>query len=379
MSGITRKCEMKTEGCEMDLTRIIEPLCSWYDRSKRDLPWRKDQDPYHVWVSEIMLQQTRVEAVKSFYRRFLQELPTVEDLACCEEDRLMKLWEGLGYYSRVRNMQTAARQIMEEYGGNFPDTREKLLKLKGIGAYTAGAVASIAFNEPVAAVDGNVLRVITRLEKDPRDIMKQSVRTEFDRRITEALEKTCGGSVTSSSFNQGMMDLGAGVCLPNAAPLCGKCPLASFCSAHEAGVEMDYPKKKAAKPRRIEGRTVLLIRDGDRILIRKRGKKGLLAGLWEFPNPEGHLEPEAALSFASGLGLEPVHIRALAPAKHVFSHIEWHMTGYEIRVASLGEEAEPPYVLIDEEQVRREYAIPTAFSAYYNWLADHRQNTEQDV
>nr|WP_034909323.1 A/G-specific adenine glycosylase [[Eubacterium] cellulosolvens] len=380
MSGNEQKYGKFQEEPAVDLSRIVDPLCSWYDVRKRDLPWRRDREPYHIWVSEIMLQQTRVEAVKPFYERFLRELPTVNDLAVCGEERLMKLWEGLGYYSRVRNMQAAARQIMEEQGGIFPDNKEELLKLKGIGAYTAGAIASIAFGEPVAAVDGNVLRVITRLEMDARDIMKQSVRTEFDRRITRALRKKCAAGASSpSAFNQGMMDLGAGVCLPNAAPLCEECPLSSFCQAHANGVETDYPKKKGAKPRRIENRTVLLIRDGERILIRKREKKGLLAGLWEFPNPEGHLDRDEAVSYAAGLGLEPVRIRELAPARHIFSHIEWHMTGYEIRVASFGEEAEQPYVLIDTEQVRREYAIPTAFSAYYNWLAKHGANADADV
>jgi A/G-specific adenine glycosylase len=378
MSGTDKKREKTGEAAKKDLAAAVVPLCSWYADEKRDLPWRRSRDPYRIWVSEIMLQQTRVEAVKPFFERFLQELPTVRDLAECGEEKLMKLWEGLGYYSRVRNMQTAARQIMEEYGGEFPRKKEELLKLKGIGAYTAGAVASIAVGEPVAAVDGNVLRVLTRLLTDDRDIMKQSVRTEYDRRITVALQKTCTGKddgdgdvPTPSAFNQGMMDLGAGVCLPNGEPLCGKCPLAELCLAHANGTETDYPKKAAAKPRRVENRTVLLIRDGERILIRKREKRGLLAGLWEFPNPEGELGQEEALAFVASLGLEAVRIRPLASAKHVFSHIEWHMTGYEIRVSSFGEEPAAPYVLIDTDEVRRKYAIPSAFSAYYTWLLEH--------
>lgn len=304
---------------------ITKPLLKWYGENKRVLPWREKKNPYEIWVSEIMLQQTRVEAVKPFYERFMRELPNVAALAVCPEEKLLKLWEGLGYYNRVRNMQKAAQKIMEVYDGVFPADYEALKGLPGIGNYTAGAVASIAFCIPVPAVDGNVLRVMARLREDGEDILKQSVKNRVEAELTEIMPAEDPGA-----FNQAMMDLGAMVCLPNGAPKCEVCPLFDQCLAGQHQTWTEYPFKKSAKPRRIEDRTVLLFLDGTHTAVRKRPKKGLLAGLYEFPNFDGVLSEQEALEEAEKFGVTPLHIQALPPYKHIFSHVEWHITGYAV-------------------------------------------------
>ncbi len=361
--------------------QIILPLGRWYRENKRELPWRREKNPYHTWVSEIMLQQTRVEAVKEYYTRFLRELPSVRDLASCPEDRLMKLWEGLGYYSRVRNMQKAAMQIMHDFGGRIPEDAKTLKTLKGIGDYTAGAIASIAFGKMQAAVDGNVLRVLTRVLADSSDISRQKYRKETEKKLTEAmkLELSVGVShnaIAPGDVNQGMMDLGATVCLPNGIPKCGECPLAKWCRAHAKGTETDYPVKSGKKPRRVEERTILLVRDGDRVLLNRRPEKGLLSGMYEFPNLEGTLSEEEALNRVKALGLPALYIRRLADSRHIFTHIEWHMTGYEIRVGSFpdsrfaenGEDTEKQsrsgLFFAEIGEIRRKYAVPSAYRAY---------------
>ena len=266
------------------LYELAEPLMAWYRENKRDLPWRERPDAYRVWVSEIMLQQTRVEAVKAYYERFLKQLPTVRDLAEAEEDTLLKLWEGLGYYNRVRNMQKAAVQIMTEFGGEFPRTYEEIRSLQGIGNYTAGAIGAFAYGIPKPAVDGNVLRVISRITGSREDIMKQAVR----RRVEEALEAVIPAD-HASDFNQGLIELGAIVCVPNGEPRCEECPVSHLCAARQQGIISEIPVKSKAKERRVEKRTVLVFKDGKKLAIRKRPPKGLLAGLYEFPNLEGRL------------------------------------------------------------------------------------------
>ena len=275
---------------EYPLEIIVEPLLSWFRKNARVLPWREDATPYRVWVSEIMLQQTRVEAVKPYFQRFTTVLPAIRDLAECDEERLLKLWEGLGYYNRVRNMQDAARTVMEKYQGSLPADYEELLKLKGIGHYTAGAIASIAYGIPVPAVDGNVLRVIMRAANDDSNIMKQSVRTRVEKALQEIMPRDA-----ASAFNQALMELGATVCVPNGEPGCEKCPWKDFCEVKRLGCWQRIPVKSKAKPRKIEDKTVFIIRDGERIVLRRRPEKGLLAGLYEFPNTSGHLSEEEAL------------------------------------------------------------------------------------
>lgn len=344
---------------------MVKSLLAWYRANKRVLPWRDQNNAYYTWVSEIMLQQTRVEAVKPYFTRFVTELPDIPALAQCREEKLMKLWEGLGYYSRVRNMQQAAIQITEEYNGKLPESFSRLLSLKGIGRYTAGAIASIAYGIPVPAVDGNVLRVVTRITENPEDIMKPSLRKKIEAELQEIIPQDCPGD-----FNQAMMELGAVICVPNGLPKCGKCPVKAFCQAGLHGTTERYPVKAPKRPRTAEERTVLVIQDGERTAIRKRPSKGLLAGLYELPNTEGHLSREEALEYAEGLGLEPLHIQKLPEAKHIFSHIEWRMTGYLIRVAALERIKEPEILFVKKNESEKKYAIPSAFGAYAKYIKE---------
>lgn len=345
-----------------DLTVIADPLLAWYEKNKRTLPWREEASPYRVWISEIMLQQTRVEAVKPYFERFTKELPTIRALAECQQEKLLKLWEGLGYYNRVRNMQKAAQTVMEEYGGELPADYEELLKLKGIGRYTAGAIASIAYGISVPAVDGNVLRVMMRLTEDDSDIMKQSVKTKVEEALLPVMPEGRAGA-----FNQALMELGATVCIPNGTPDCKGCPWRSVCLACKNGSFDRLPVKSRAKPRKIEKRTVLLIRDGEKVVLHKRPPGGLLAGLYEFPNFGGEADQEEALQQVRRMKLHPLHIKKLEPAVHVFSHVEWHMTGYLIQVDSLTR-GESDLLFADIEEAEEKYAIPSAFAAYTRLL-----------
>ena len=354
------------------LQLLVCPLLDWYRSNQRQLPWRERGAAYDIWVSEIMLQQTRVEAVKPYYLRFMEKLPDIEALAFCPEEKLLKLWEGLGYYNRVRNMQAAARTVMEEYGGALPASYEELLKLKGIGSYTAGAIASIAYRIPVPAVDGNVMRVITRITEDASDISKASVKSKIEKQLAQIMPKNSPGE-----FNQALMELGATVCVPNGPARCSECPVRKYCLAALHGTCADYPVKSAAKPRSIEERTVLVIQDGERTAIRRRPPKGLLAGLYELPNVLGYLERDQVLEAVTGMGLEPLYVEELGEAKHVFSHIEWHMKGYRVRVASLElsndknhpeKEETGDFLFESRAAAQKKYAIPAAFSAYYRKL-----------
>lgn len=347
---------------EYELQMLVKPLLDWFSGHARVLPWREEPTPYRVWVSEIMLQQTRVEAVKPYFERFINVLPTVEALAACEEEQLLKLWEGLGYYNRVRNMQIAAKQVMEEYNGCIPPVYEELLKLKGIGHYTAGAIASIAYGRPVPAVDGNVLRVISRAAGDDRDIMKQSVRTNMETQLSAIIPKDAAGA-----FNQALMELGATVCVPNGEPKCMECPWEKLCIAKRDGLISELPVKSKAAKRRIEERTVFLIRDGEKVVLRKRPSKGLLAGMYEFPNEPGYMGEKEVVSFVKNMQLTPLRVEPLADAKHIFSHVEWHMKGYLIRVEALME-GESDLLFAETADFKENYPLPSAFAAYTQYL-----------
>lgn len=347
------------------LNEIVQPLISWYRQNKRILPWRDQKNAYYTWVSEIMLQQTRVEAVKPYFLRFIGELPDVKALAECPEEKLMKLWEGLGYYNRVRNMQNAAQTVVSEYSGILPVSYEELLALKGIGSYTAGAIASIAYDIPVPAVDGNVLRVFSRITEDRQDIMKQSVRRQVEEKLLEIMPKEAPGD-----FNQALMELGAVVCVPNGPARCTECPIVEFCRAYHHGTVDELPVKAPKKKRTIENRTVFVIQDGERTAIHKRPEEGLLAGLYELPNAEGHLSMDEALERVKEMALEPLYIEALPEAKHIFSHIEWRMTGYRIRVSSLEERKESSFIFTEKKQSEKQYAIPSAFRAYIKYMKE---------
>ena len=342
-------------------------LVEWFANNKRDLPWRRRMDAYRVWISEIMLQQTRVEAVKPYYDRFLKELPDVKALAKVPEDRLLKLWEGLGYYNRARNLKEAACQIMEEHGGVFPETYEDIRSLKGIGSYTAGAISSFAYGIPKPAVDGNVLRVVTRITADADDIAKAGTKTKIEAAVEEVIPKDHAGD-----FNQSLIELGALVCVPNGEPKCAECPVSCLCLAHAQGRETEYPVKKKAKGRRIEKRTILIFRDNDKTAIRKRPDTGLLAGMYEFPGREGHLKQAEVIEYAKEAGLMPVRVKRLGSAKHIFSHVEWHMIGYEIVVDELerqmkksgGEKGEADVIFAGLKELKEKYPMPSAFEAY---------------
>lgn len=381
---------------DYDLEQLVFPLLQWFLNHARVLPWREEPTPYRVWVSEIMLQQTRVEAVKPYFERFTTALPDADALSACPEDELLKLWEGLGYYNRVRNMQKAAVEVVENYGGQLPADYEKLLKLKGIGHYTAGAVASIAYGIPVPAVDGNVLRVLTRVSADDTDIMKQSFRNQMETLLEKLMHGTSDRNEKNvflwmedaddlrmqvyhqnlaGAFNQALMELGATVCVPNGAPLCEVCPWKDLCEAKKQGLIGQIPVKSKAKPRKIEEKTVLILRDDDKVAIRKRPQKGLLAGLYELPNMEGSMGQEEVVSLVKQMGYAPIRIQPLGEAKHIFSHIEWHMTGYVIRV----EEPEmrqqvqsgspkDDLLFVNAEDAKEKYAIPSAFAAYAKYM-----------
>lgn len=340
------------------LEEIVVPLLSWYDQQARVLPWRSEPTPYRVWVSEIMLQQTRVEAVKPYFERFIKALPTVENLAACPEEELLKLWEGLGYYNRVRNMQKAAKILVTENQGELPAQFDELIRLPGIGKYTAGAISSIAFGIPMPAVDGNVLRVLTRVTADERDILKESVKHDIAKKVQEIIPMRRAGD-----FNQALIELGAIVCVPNGTAKCTECPISHLCEAKRNDIVMEFPKKTPKKARTIENRTVLLIKDGEKIAIRKRPRKGLLAGLYEFPNVEQVMSEEEVLDYVRSCGLQPLFIQKMEDSKHIFTHKEWHMTGYLVRVEEL-ENENNGLILADRETIEKEYPIPSAFSAY---------------
>lgn len=345
------------------LHQMAEPLIKWYRENKRALPWRDIDDPYRIWISEIMLQQTRVEAVKPFYERFLNELPGIRDLAEASEDKLLKLWEGLGYYNRVRNMQKAAQQIVELHGGIFPRDYEAIRNLTGIGNYTAGAISSFAFGIPKPAVDGNVLRVLSRITESYEDIMKASVRTAIEEALARVIPQD-----SACDFNQALIELGAVICVPNGAPKCSECPVAHLCQARQNGTQDDLPVKSKAKARKVEKKTVFIFKDGENVAIRKRPATGLLAGLYELPNVEGHLSQEEALAYAGHIGLAPLRIKALGEAKHIFSHVEWQMTGYSIRVDELEKSCTEQMLFIHPEEVEKEFPIPAAFEKYAKYV-----------
>lgn len=344
----------------MKVFSFSRELILWYEENKRSLPWRETTDPYKIWVSEIMLQQTRVEAVKPYYKRFLEALPTVESLADADPEHLNKLWQGLGYYSRVRNMQKAAKVCQSLYQGKMPGTYEELRRLPGIGEYTAGAIASFAYKEPVPAVDGNVLRVVSRylaLEL-PVDTPKAKERiTEFVRSVLpEDLPDV---------FNQALIELGATLCGPDRAARCGGCPLLGHCQAFEKGMTELLPRRTPKKPKRVEERTLLLLVTEDgRMALCKRPEKGLLRGLWEIPALEGKATPEQVGEVLKDWGClsVPGEIQPLPHARHVFSHVVWEMDGYRVFVKTVGS------LSFFTKEERRALAVPSAFQAYFRYL-----------
>lgn len=340
---------------EQALEQLPQRILPWFAQNARDLPWRHDREPYHVWLSEIMLQQTRVEAVKPYYARFLAALPDIRSLSECEPDVLMKLWEGLGYYSRARNLQKAAQQVMKQYHGDFPRTCDEIRALAGIGDYTAGAVASICFDLPEPAVDGNVLRVYTRLLGDSRCTDDQAVKRDIRDNLRNVYANYADGHC--GQLTQALMELGATVCVPNGAPHCGECPMQNLCAAHLTDTASAYPVRKAKKARKTEEYTVYILQCGDRIAVRKRPKTGLLAGLWELPHLDGKREAQAALDGAAAWQTGAAEIVSMRSCVHIFTHIEWHMTAVHLLVTKMPE----CFTWVTPEQLAAETALPTAF------------------
>lgn len=343
----------------MQLQAIVNPLVNWYNNCKRSLPWRDEPTPYRVWVSEIMLQQTRVDPAIPYFERFVSTLPDIAALASADEETVLKLWEGLGYYSRVRNLQKAAKVVQETYGGVLPRDPALLIKLPGVGEYTAGAIASIAYQVPVPAVDGNVLRVISRLTADERDIAAPETKRLMQERLQSIMPDHRPGD-----FNQALMDLGATVCLPNGAPRCEACPLAHLCEAKKAGRCEELPVKSKKQAPITEKKTVFLLRYEEQVALLKRPENGLLAGLWEFPNTAGHLTKKDALLQVEQWGLSAKAAEPLPKAKHVFTHRVWEMKGFSVILSDKND----AFVWADTDRLSKEFTLPTAFRAYQKLL-----------
>lgn len=337
-------------------------LIPWYREMRRELPWRQSPTPYQVWISEIMLQQTRIEAVIPYYYRFLAELPDLAALAAVSEDRLLKLWEGLGYYSRARNLKKAARLVMEAYGGQLPRKAAELRRLPGIGDYTAGAIASIACGEPEPAVDGNVLRVLMRLSACEDDVLSQKTKS----RVSGLLRAVYPCGEEAALLTEGLMELGETVCLPNGEPRCDACPLRELCLARREGRTAELPRRSPKKERRIEEKTVLLLCCGGRFALHRRAASGLLAGMWEFPNLPGILDGAAVRAALEAQGLSAQVIRPCGEEKHIFTHVEWHMAGYFADISAESGE----YVWKTPAEIRSGCAVPTAFKAYQALLPE---------
>ena len=349
------------------LPDCLPPLLAWYagQSDVRELPWRLAPTPYHTWLSEIMLQQTRASAVIPYYERFLKALPDIRTLAACEDEQLMKLWQGLGYYSRARNLKKAAMAICQQHDGKLPQDFTALLALPGIGRYTASAIGSICWGKPWPAVDGNILRVVMRLLASDTDITPARTKTA----VEQALAPHYPTGTAAGDLNQAFMDLGSSICLPHGAPHCPKCPLQRFCLAHDRSQEQDYPVKAAKKPRRQEKRTVLLlVQDNVAVALHQRPANGLLAGLWEFPNLDGHLDLTAIRNWLLAHQLTASCIEPLPAARHIFSHIEWQLTGWRIELsptaASGVADTAGGLTWASCTDLTERYSLPSAFQYY---------------
>jgi len=336
---------------------ISDILLLWYNDNARCLPWRDNPSPYRVWISEIMLQQTRVETVIPYFKRFIKELPNVQMLANADEQILLKLWEGLGYYHRVKNLKATACTIVQDYNGIIPSDFEQLIKLPGIGRYSAGAIASIAYGVRIPAIDGNVLRVMARITANDSDISQKEVKNYIEKIVAEILP---AGHI--SEFNQALMELGATICLPNGAPKCEICPAHNTCKSCELGLTAQLPVKTKRKPRRIEERSVFLIFSNGKFAIRRRAAGGLLPLLWEYPNANGSLTAEECETVLQNWNIDFSKMKTLKNAKHVFTHIEWQMKGYLVYAKSY--RSTDDIIWVTPEEIASRYALPSAFHAY---------------
>ncbi len=339
------------------IKKIRNPIIKWYQKNQRKLPWRQGKNAYHIWISEIMLQQTRIETVKEYYGRFLKQLPTIEDLARVEENKLLKLWEGLGYYNRARNLKKAAQIIQEEYNGQMPKEFRELIKLPGIGEYTAGAIASIAYNEPVPAVDGNVLRVVSRVIGSKKDVLESKTKKQIIQKLQKVMPKQAG------DFNEGLMELGEVICLPNGEPLCKNCPVQKICIAKNKNLTQLIPVRNQKVKRKQIDKTVFLMEFKNKIAICKRKSTGLLANMYEFPNVDQKITPREINKILQEWDLIGRKIEEVGTHRHVFSHIEWNMIGYRVQVESNNQK----FIWVEKEEIIKKYPIPGAFLAYLNF------------
>lgn len=346
-----------------ELQEMVPPLIDWFKKEKRDLPWRKTNDSYKIWISEIMLQQTRVEAVKEYYRRFLYELPTLQDLARIEEDKLLKLWEGLGYYRRARNLKKCAEQLIEENKTELPRDYEELKKLPGIGPYAAGAIGSIAYNLKTPAIDGNVLRVMTRIFEDARDINKEAIRKEYFQKLERIMPEN------TREFTESLMELGAMICIPNGKPNCKKCPIAFLCQSYKHQTMQNYPRKKEEKKRKVEDKTVLLLKYNETFAIQKRPEEGLLASLYEFYNLPGKFSLTKLKEHLNEKKIEYLKIKKLDSAKHIFSHLEWNMSGY---LVICKKKPKKTFLWASMEELKSIYSIPNAYSKFIKQIKNDK-------
>lgn len=351
------------------MKKIVNPLLEWYYQNQRLLPWRKDKNPYHVWVSEIMLQQTRIEAVIDYYYRFMTELPTIESLANCNQDRLLKLWEGLGYYNRVRNLQKSAQIIMNEYHGVFPDSYLTILSLPGIGEYTASAIASICFSLQEATVDGNVLRVYMRINNCYDNIDDKKVRTEVRKNIISIMPKDTG------SFNQALMELGETICIPNGVPKCEICPIKNFCKAYENKSFLELPVKSTKKEKQEEDYTIFLFTHHQKVGICKRSEQGLLHNLWQFFNVSGKLSLSQIKTYLNNHNIEYSKIKKSITYSHIFTHKKWNMVSYIVNLENTKNINGVTWVTLEE--LEKEYALPTAFQPFKKKIIEEMNKNDK--
>lgn len=349
---------------ETEIEDFQDKILGWYKSNRREMPWREEPSPYRIWISEIMLQQTRVDTVIPYFNNFMKRYPTIESLASSDEDELMKYWEGLGYYSRIRNIRETAINIVLNYNGQIPETYEELIKLKGIGEYTAGAIASEAFGQKVAAVDGNVFRVFARLTASEEDLRN----LKFQKHLKEAV-KSVLPEREIGDFNQGLIELGALICIPNGSPKCGLCPVKDLCLSNKLNLQDRIPFKSKAKQRIIQEKTVFILQFEDKFAVRKREDQNLLAGLFEIPNVEGFYSPDEAKIVVEEMGFEVSDLHVIKDRKVIFTHIEWLLQGYYVHVKNKNEQ----YIFETKENIVQKYTLATAFREYLNLMEEPQQ------
>jgi len=354
---------------------MVNNIINWYQKNKRMLPWRKDKNPYHIWISEIMLQQTKIEAVKKYYNRFIQEIPDVKNLSKIEEERLLKLWEGLGYYTRARNLQKAAKIITNELNGKFPTKYEELIKLPGIGEYTASAITSISFQEQVATVDGNVLRVMMRILNSKENVLEEAVRKKVTKALTETLKKY--NVKHPGDFNEGMMELGETICIPNTKPICNECPIKNFCKAYKENTQETLPIRIKKNRKKEENLTVFLIIYQNKVAVSYREEKGLLHHMYEFPNINKKLTKQETEAYLKSLHITGKITKGPSHT-HIFTHKKWKMQSY---IIELTKEIKT-YKFYTIKEIEENLALPTAFVPFLkvikkNKLTQNNKNIEK--